>query len=66
MVNYSCGYGKNKHFSLSTDIVFKVVISAFAPGLNTRKNVLNGLYVCPFIVTELLQKSKFEKLTFYK
>ena len=36
----------------------------FALALNTLRMFMNNLYVCPFIITELLQKSQFEHLPF--
>ena len=37
----------------------------FALGLNIVKYVLNNIYVCPFPVTKLIQKSQPENLTLH-
>ena len=38
----------------------------FSICLNITKNILNNLYVCPFIVTKIIAKTQFENLTFWQ
>ena len=46
--------------------MFSIIYLPFALGLKIIKYVMNYIYLCTFIVTKIIAKSQFEKLTIFK